>query len=121
LFKDVYPFSYDLTEIGRYYVAYRRLMDHWNRTMPAAIYSINYESLVSDQLGETRKLLEFCGLPWEDACVDFHRNATATTTASAAQVRREIYTSSVAQWRHYDRRLAALRDQLEAAGVNVNS
>jgi hypothetical protein len=87
--------------------------------MPSAIHQINYESLVSDQLVETRMLLEFCGLPWEDACVDFHRNPTATTTASAAQVRREIYDTSVAQWRHYDSGLVALRDQLEAAGVNV--
>jgi tetratricopeptide (TPR) repeat protein len=117
LFKDGYPFSYDLTDIGRYYIAYRRLMDHWVRTMPAAIHQIDYESLVSDQSVETRKLLEFCGLPWEDACVDFHRNPTATTTASAAQVRRKIYDTSVTQWRHYESELAALRDQFEAAGI----
>ncbi|MEP6548542.1 MAG: sulfotransferase [Gammaproteobacteria bacterium] len=120
LFKDGYPFSYDLTEIGDYYIAYRRLMDHWIRTMPAAIHQISYENLVQDQIGETRKLLEYCALPWEDACVEFHRNPTATTTASAAQVRREIYNTSIDQWRHFDDKLGALRDQLEAAGVNVN-
>lgn len=119
LFKDGYPFSYDLTEIGSYYIAYRRLMDHWIGTMPSAIHQINYESLVSDQLGEMRKLLDFCGLSWQNACVNFHCNPTATTTASAAQVRREIYDTSVSQWRHYINGLARLRDQLEAAGVNV--
>ena len=119
LFKAGYPFSYDLSEIGRYYIAYRRLMDHWDRTMPATIHPINYERLVSDQLAETRKLLEFCGLPWEDACVDYHRNPAATTTASAAQVRREIYDTSVAQWRHYEVKLGALRDQLAAAGIDI--
>ena len=117
LFKDGYPFSYDLSEIGRYYVAYRRLMDHWDRTMPGAIHHVSYENLVRDQLAETRRLLEFCGLSWEDACVDYHRNPAATATASAAQVRREIYDTSVAQWRHYEGRLGVLRGQLAAAGI----
>jgi tetratricopeptide (TPR) repeat protein len=121
LFEGGYPFSYDLGEIGSYYLAYRRLMDHWHRTMPAAIHQISYESLVADQVGETRKLLDFCGLPWDDACVDFHRNPTATMTASASQVRRKLYDSSVSQWRHYERRLAALRGQLEAAGIDLSS
>jgi hypothetical protein len=117
LFKDGYPFSYDLADIGRYYVAYRRLMDHWRRTLPGAIHELSYEELVSDQMGETRKLLEFCGLGWEDACAQFHRNPAATTTASASQVRRPIYDSSVAQWRHYAAELGALRDALTAAGI----
>jgi hypothetical protein len=78
-------------DIGRHYIAYHRLMDHWARAIPAVIHQINYESLVSDKSVDTRQLLEFFGLSWEDACVDFHRNPTATTTASAAQVRRKIY------------------------------
>jgi tetratricopeptide (TPR) repeat protein len=117
LFKDGYPFSYDLEEIGRYYVGYRRLMDHWQATMPAAIYPLSYEALVTDQRGETRKLLEFCGLEWEDSCVEFHRNPSPTTTASAAQVRRRLYDSSVAQWRHYAAELAELSSLLSAAGI----
>ena len=120
LFQDGYPFSYDLGEIGRYYMAYRRLMDHWQRTLPGAILQLSYEDMVSDQLGQTRRLLDYCGLAWEDACVDFHRNPTATTTASAAQVRRRIYDSSVAQWRHYERELAPLRAQLETGGIDVD-
>ena len=119
LFEAGYPFSYDLQEIGQYYLAYRRLMAHWRATMPGAILDISYEQLVSDQLGETRRLLGFCDLPWEQACVEFHRNKSATTTASAAQVRRPIYDSSVAQWRHYEAGLDGLRRQLVAAGVDV--
>lgn len=117
LFKDGYPFSYDLRDISRYYVAYRRLMAHWQATMPGAIHSVSYENLIADQLGETRKLLAFCNLEWQDACLDFHRNAGATTTASASQVRRPLYDSSVSQWRRYEIQLAALRADLEAAGI----
>ena len=119
LFKDAYPFSYDLDEIARYYIAYRKLMDHWSTVMPGAVYSLNYENLVADQIDETRKLLEFCGLDWEDACAEFHRNPSATTTASASQVRRPIYDSSVAQWRHYTAQLASLSSALESAGIEL--
>jgi thioredoxin-like negative regulator of GroEL len=119
LFKDGYPFSYDLGEIGRYYVGYRRLMDHWQATMPAAIYPLSYEALVADQLGETRKLLDFCGLAWEDSCMEFHRNPSPTTTASAAQVRRPLYDSSVSQWRNYAAELAELSSLLSAAGIST--
>jgi tetratricopeptide (TPR) repeat protein len=118
LFKDGYPFSYDLGEIGRYYVGYRRLMDHWQAAMPALIYPLSYEALVADQRGETRKLLEFCGLEWQDSCVEFHRNPSPTTTASAAQVRRRLYDSSVSQWRHYAAELAELSSLLRAAGMS---
>ncbi len=117
LFAGGYPFSYDLDEIAQIYIAYRRLMAHWSATLPGAIHEIRYESLVADLAGQARDLLAFCGLPWEESCVQFHRNPTATTTASASQVRREIYASSVAQWRHYAPWLEPLRARLEAAGL----
>jgi len=120
LFKDAYPFSYDLGEIGRYYIAYRRLMDHWQAAMPGAIHTVSYEDLVADQTGQTSKLLDFCGLEWQDACLEFHRNPAATTTASAAQVRRRLYGSSVSQWRHYAAQLAGLNRQLHAAGIDTD-
>jgi len=119
LFKDGYPFSYDLDEIAQYYIAYRKLMDHWSAVLPGTVYSLNYEHLVADQIDETRKLLEFCGLDWEDACAEFHRNPSATTTASASQVRRPIYDSSVAQWRHYTAQLVSLSSALESAGIEL--
>jgi Sulfotransferase family/Tetratricopeptide repeat len=121
LFKDGCPFSYDLQEIGRYYIAYRKLMSHWHATVPGAIQDLSYEQLVSDQIGETRRLLECCDLPWQDACLEFHRNPAPTTTASAPQVRRPLYDSSLAQWRHYAMQLEALRGQLLAAGIDVES
>ena len=121
LFRDGYPFSYDLDEIAQYYIAYRRLMDHWRRTMPGVIHELSYERLVTDQPGETRRLIEFCGLEWEDACLDFHLNPAASTTASAHQVRRPIYNSAVNEWRHYATQLAGLRARLDAAGIAVES
>jgi tetratricopeptide (TPR) repeat protein len=117
LFKDGYPFSYTLEEIARYIIAYRKLMNHWAAVLPGAIHALSYERLVADQIGETRRLLEFCGLEWQDSCAEFHRNPSATTTASASQVRRPIYDSSVNQWRHYAAQLAPLSDALESAGI----
>jgi tetratricopeptide (TPR) repeat protein len=121
LFQDGYPFSYDLTELGKYYVAYRRLMDHWRKILPGAIHDLAYEDLVADQLGETRKLLQFCGLEWQDACAQFHLNATATTTASASQVRQPIYSASVSQWRHYAKDLTQLSEILTKASIDTQS
>jgi tetratricopeptide (TPR) repeat protein len=119
LFKDGYPFSYDLNDIARYYVGYRRLMAHWRQSMPGVVYEISYERLVRDSERESRRLLAACGLEWEPGCLEFYRNPTATTTASASQVRRPIYDSSVAQWRHYERQLEGLRAQLAAAGIDA--
>ncbi len=118
LFADGYPFSYDLREIGQYYVAYRRLMAHWRRLHPNAIHELAYEDLVADQRGETRKLLAFCGLDWQDECGDFHLNTAPTSTASASQVREPLNGRSLAQWRHYAEDLTGLRDILSAAGID---
>jgi tetratricopeptide (TPR) repeat protein len=121
LFLDAYPFSYDLDELAQYYIAYRRLMDHWQRTMPGVIHELSYERLVADQAGETQRLLEFCGLEWQDACLDFHLNPAASTTESAHQVRQPIYDSAANEWRHYATQLTGLRARLEAAGIAVES
>ena len=119
LFRDGYPFSYDLREIGRYYVAYRRLMQHWGVVVPGAMYEVRYEDLVAEQITTTRQLLAFCGLEWEEGCAEFHRNQATSTTASAAQVRRPIYTSSVSQWRHYEAQLAHLKEEIASAGFET--
>ena len=121
LFKQGYPFSYDLSEIAQYVIAYRRLMHHWHATMPGAIHVVSYEKLIADQRGETRNLLAYCGLGWEEACVAFHENSSPVTTASASQVRRPLYDSSVSQWRHYETQLAELRAQLQSAGIGVDA
>jgi tetratricopeptide (TPR) repeat protein len=104
-FKDAYPCSYKLEELGRYYIAYRKLMSHWHATLPGAIHDVSYERLVANPPGEIRRLLEFCGLPWEET----------------PQVRQSLYDSSLAQWRHYATQLEKLRSQLLAAGIEVES
>jgi len=117
LFKDGYPFSYDLSDIARYYIGYRRLMDHWCAAMPGAIHPVSYEALVTDQLGESERLLQFCGLEWQEACGRPHENRAASTTASAAQVRRPVYASSLTQWQNYAAQLSGLQRELIAAGI----
>lgn len=119
LFRDAYPFSYDLRELGQYYAAYHRLMQHWHAVMPGAIHTIRYETLVADIEGEARRLLDYCGLTWEDACLRFHESGKASTTASALQVREPVYTRSVGKWRNYARQLEPLRRRLEAAGIDT--
>ena len=88
--------------------------------MPEAMYTVSYEALVADQRAETRKLLNFCGLEWQDSCLEFHLNPAPTTTASAAQVRRRLYTTAVSQWQNYAAQLADLRSMLHAAGTNLD-
>jgi tetratricopeptide (TPR) repeat protein len=119
LFRDAYPFSYDLDELGQYYIAYHDLMRHWNTVMPGVICTIQYEALVTDTERESRRLLEYCGLPWEDQCLRFQENRQASTTASALQVRQPVYASSVGKWRHFERQLAPLRRRLEDAGIDT--
>ena len=99
LFVDAYPFSYDLEELARYYAAYDRLMQHWSSVTPDAVYTLRYEALVDDFEPEVRRLLAHCGLDFEEACLRFHENKSASTTASTVQVRQPVYRSSVWKWR----------------------
>lgn len=118
LFKQAYPFSYDLVELGTYYAAYWRLMEHWRRVLPPGrIIEVSYENLVTDQEATSRRLIAALGLPWEDACLQFHKNAAAATTGSASQVRNPIYASSVGLWQRYGSKLEPLIRTLEAHGV----
>jgi tetratricopeptide (TPR) repeat protein len=117
LFKDAYPFSYSLQELGSYYLAYRSLMDHWQQVIPGVIHTVNYETLVADVEGESRNLLAYCDLPWQAECLRFYENRAASTTASASQVREPVYNSSVGKWRHYQTQLQPLVQMLSAAGV----
>jgi tetratricopeptide (TPR) repeat protein len=99
-------YSYDLAELGRYWRAYDRLMDHWRRVLPAGtMLEVEYERIVVDFDMEVRRMLDFCGLEWHDACRDFHRTARPVHTASAAQVRRPLYRKPAGQWAAYRGRL----------------
>ena len=121
LFDQGYPFSYDLGEIAEYYIAYRRLMDHWRTRLSGRLHDVAYEALVSDPEGQGRALLAAVDLAWEDQCLQSHRNAAPVATASASQVRRPIYTSSIALWRRYEPQLAPVRSRLLAAGIALES
>ncbi|MDX1480826.1 MAG: sulfotransferase [Woeseiaceae bacterium] len=102
LFASGQPFTYDATELAEYYLQYRRLMDHWHDVLPGFVLDVEYESVVADLEREVRRMLDFCGLPFEDACLRFHETRRAVKTASSEQVRRPIYSSSVHLWRHYE-------------------
>jgi tetratricopeptide (TPR) repeat protein len=117
LFKAAYPFSYDLEELANYYVEFDRLVQHWLDCMPDRIHVVRYEELVSDPRPVIEGLLEHCGLSWEDACLNFHENPDAATTASAAQVRKPIHARSVGLWKHYEQQLKPVHDILSTAGV----
>jgi tetratricopeptide (TPR) repeat protein len=119
LFNQGYPFSYDLTEVADYYIGYHRLMSHWRRVIPDTILDVSYEQLVTSPATEARRVFDHCGLQWSDHCLDIGQRGTASTTASAAQVRRPIYSTSVDLWRHYAAPLARVAERLTGAGIEV--
>jgi tetratricopeptide (TPR) repeat protein len=117
LFGGDQPHTYDLGELGRYHRAYEALMQHWQRVLPdGVLLEVRYEQVVEDLEGEARRMLEHCGLEWEEACLAFHETRRAVQTASVAQVRRPIYRSSVGRWRAYGHLLQPLLQALDAGG-----
>jgi hypothetical protein len=108
-FSSAIDYSYNLTELGQYYNLYLDLMQHWRDVMPEFIYDLSYESLIDEQESQIRQLLDFCHLPWDDACLDFHKTRRKVRTASNAQVRRPIYKDSVKLWKRYEKQLEPLR------------
>ena len=118
LFRMAYPFSYDLKDLGHYYLAYERLMAHWRAMLPGGFLEVDYEDLVAHQERSTRRLVEYCGLEWQAACLAFERNERPCLTASAAQVRMPIYSSSVGLWRRYREQLQPLAEVLRAGGLD---
>ena len=105
-------FTYDLAEIGRYYRAYVEQMAAFDRAAPGAVHRVIYEAMVGDTEGEVRRLLDHVGVPFEDACLEFHRNRRAVRTASSEQVRQPIFTDGVEHWRQFAPYLGPLRDAL---------
>ena len=119
-FRKAYPFAYDLAELGAFYIGYRRLMAHWHRVLPGRILDIAYEDMVTAQEPTTRRLLEYLELPFEEACLEFHTNPSAITTASSVQVRQPLYDDSLHQWQNFAVQLVPLAAQLEAAGIRAD-
>lgn len=115
-----YTYAYDLADTGRYYLGFDRLVAHWRDVLPADRFTeIAYEDLVTDQENQTRRLLAFCDLPWDDRCLSFHENTAPVATASAVQVRQPLYATSIGRWRRYGAGLDPLRAVLDAGGIKV--
>jgi len=114
LFPTGQAFSYDLAELGRYYTWYHELMAHWRSVLPAgAMLDVKYEEVVDNLEQQARRLIEFCGLPWDDRCLSFHKHRRPIATASNVQVRQPLYRSSLARWRRYEPYLEPLLGELE--------
>jgi tetratricopeptide (TPR) repeat protein len=117
LFFGAYSFSYDLDELASYYISYHRHMAHWHAVLPGRILDVSYEALVREPGTQVRRIIEWCGLPWENSVLDFHRQEGASMTASAIQVRQPMYTDSIESWRRAEARFAPLKARFEAAGI----
>ena len=111
-FSAGHRYAYNLEELGGFYKLYQELMDHWHKVLPGHILDVEYESLVDDQAGQLKRILEFCGLPWDDACLMFHESDRAAMTASSIQVKKPLYRSGIGYWRHYEDHLKPLLDVL---------
>ena len=112
LFAEGQEFTYDLADMGRYYCDYVELMDHWDAVLPGKVLRVDYENVVNDTEDEVRRLLEFCELPFEDACVRFYETRRSVRTPSSEQVRQPIYTSGLEQWCHFKPWLDDLKSAL---------
>ena len=117
LFADAYPHSYDQEEMARHHARYYRLMEAWRERFGDRFFEVAYEDVAGDVEPNARALIEFLDLPWEDACLEFHKQKSAVKTASSVQVRQPAHTRSVGRWRRYEEQLAPARRILEELGI----
>ena len=115
LFEGAFPYSYDLVELANYFVEYRKLVSHWQEIMPGAMHVVRYEEIVTNPQPVIEDLLQQCSLSFEQNCREFFDNPNASTTASAVQVRSDIFTSSIGKWRNYRDQLAPVAEIVENA------
>ena len=119
LFSGEQTYTYDLGELGRYYRRYEQLMGHWHRVLPTnRILDVCYEDVVADLEAQARRVIAYCGLPWHDGCLSFHKTDRPIRTASATQVRQPIYKNAVGRWRVYEEHLGPLLTALGIPGVH---
>lgn len=109
LFAEGQDFSYNLEDIGRYYQAYLKLMAHWDNVLPGFVLTVNHEDVVDDLEKQVRRMLDFCDLPFEQSCIDFHKTKRNIKTPSSEQVRQPIYKSATEQWQHFEQYLSPLK------------
>lgn len=114
LFGEGQEFSYKLEHIARYYRSYEKLMAHWDKVLPGFVLRVQHEDVVKDLEGQVRRLLDFCGLPFEQNCIDFHKTQRTIQTPSSEQVRQPIYATGLAQWQQFEHYLGELKEALAA-------
>ncbi|MGD8385405.1 MAG: sulfotransferase, partial [Lysobacterales bacterium] len=119
VFTWAYKFSYSLEGLGRYYVTYERLREHWRTVLGDRLIEVDYESLVNDQEAQTRRLLDNLGLEFQQACLDFDKNTEPSATASSVQIREKVHQRSINKWTRFARQLQPLKEHLESAGIKV--
>ncbi len=112
LFAEGQEFTYGQEEIGRYYKGYTKLMAHWEEVLPGRVLRVQYEDVVDDLDTQVKRILHYCGLPFEDACLEFHKTVRAVKTPSSEQVRQPIYKSGLEQWKNFEPYLGALKKAL---------
>ena len=117
LFADAYLHSYDQEEMARHHARYYRLMETWRERFGDRFFDISYEEVAGNLEPNARALIEYLELPWNDACLEFHKQKTAVATASAVQVRKPAHTKSVGRWRRYEQQLEPTRRTLESLGI----
>ena len=115
--QSFFRYAYTLDDLGPYYVAHDRLRNHWREVLEDRMIEMEYEALVADQEGQTRRLLDRLGLQFEETCLNFDQNITASNTASAVQVREKMHSRSVNRWQHFAKGLQPLKTYLENAGI----
>jgi hypothetical protein len=117
LFASGQEFTYSTEDIARYYRTYLDLMAHWNAVLPGQVLRICHEDVVDDLEGNVRRVLDFCGLEFEPACIEFHKTERSVRTASSEQVRQPIYREGLDQWKNFEPWLGSLKDALGDALV----
>lgn len=110
--SDIASLTNDFDDLARFYGIYQKIIGHWRKVLPRQVLDIDYEVLVENQEAVSRKLIDFVGLDWDDACLSFHSRRGSVQTASAWQVRQPIYTSSIGKWRRYEKHLNPLKQAL---------
>jgi hypothetical protein len=108
LFARGQAFTYDLTDIGEYFLEYQRMMDHWREVLPGQVLTLQYEEVVQDFESQVRRLLDFCDLPWEESCARFYETDSPVRTASSEQVRQPVHSKSINFWRNFEDKLDEL-------------
>ena len=121
LFANGQEFTYSMEDIGRYYRTYLDLMAHWNEVLPGRVLRVEHESVVEDLEGNVRRILDFCGLPFEPACLEFHKTTRSVRTASSEQVRQPIFREGLDQWKHYEPWLQPLKGWLGDAQLRYRT